>query len=582
MWRTAIGLVLMSAGCGGGGRGGSSDTSPPTLSAAVFVGAGTTPVAGDTIRLLFSESVALVAGALLTDADFTLAAGGSLGAVTAAPTVIDSRTLALVVGAGVNLVPATSTLALSANNDAVIDAAGNRGRDGSAVVLTKGDGDIPAIALFTASNVDRMLNGQGTAGGTLQVPTTGFTLDLTYSDPTSLVDATRNEITANVAVNVNGQSIAAATNLVPHLMATAATSALASYTVPPTVAFPSAEVTLTAWVRDSTGMVSVPATILVRATTINDGLRPFETSVNPSQLWYLDTTRDLESYTLVAGAGSTFTVAVTAGSNGRADLLDAFHLIGLQGTDTTVNSTVVDRVRLSILLELARLLGGANVSFTFTSPGSFPASASVAYANHGFSQIAIAGAPTQSGVLGLALYDPNNDSQNNDSLEAFQASRLGVFVLTVLDNTNGLGGPSTTLFRQTYDALRTEVSGVPIGNNAQDAARLAGTLNDGRTTAINNAISRMARFIAVVAAHETGHSMGLVKNGAMPTGLYGGDAANFPGSNSEHIRMPTSLFPSGSVNVMSPSLNFELAQSSNTSFNTLNLAYLRERVLYNR
>ncbi len=538
------------------------------------------------MRLLFNEPIALVAGTLLTDADFTLAAGGSLGVVTAAPTLIDNRTLLLVVGSGVNLMPTTSTLALSANNDAVIDAAGNRGRDGSAVVLTKGDGDLPAIALFTASNVDRTLNGQGAAGGTLQVPTTGFTLDLTYSDPTSLVEATRNEITANVAVSVNGQSIGAATNLVPHLVATAATSALASYTVPATVAFPNAEVTLTALVRDSTGMVSALSTMLLRATTLNDGLRPFETSVNPSQLWYLDTTRDLESYTLVAGAGSTFTVAVTAGSNGRADLLDAFHLIGLQGADATVNSAVVDRMRLSILLELARLLGGANVSFTFTSPGSFPGSASVAYADHGFSQIAIGGAPTQSGVLGLALYDPNNDSQNNDSLEAFQASRLGVFVLTVLDNTNGLGGPSTTLFRQTYDALRTEIIGVPIGmpigGDGQDAARLAGTVNDARTTTINNAISRMARFIAVVLAHETGHSMGLVKNGAMPTGLYGGDATNFPGSNSEHIRMPTSLFPSGSVNVMSPSLNFELAQSSNTSFNTLNLAYLRERVLYNR
>jgi hypothetical protein len=33
---------------------------------------------------------------------------------------------------------------------------------------------------------------------------------------------------------------------------------------------------------------------------------------------------------------------------------------------------------------------------------------------------------------------------------------------------------------------------------------------------------------------------------------------------------------------MSPSLNFELAQSGSTAFNSLNLAYLRERVLHNR
>jgi hypothetical protein len=190
-------------------------------------------------------------------------------------------------------------------------------------------------------------------------------------------------------------------------------------------------------------------------------------------------------------------------------------------------------------------------------------------------------------VLGLALYDPNNDSQNDDCLVDFQANRLGVFVLTVLDNGNGLSGPSTTLFRQTYDPLRAEIGsggnhGVPIGGDAQDGARLAGTLNDGRATVIHNAIDRMARCIAVVVAHETGHSMGLVKNGAMPVGLYGGDTSNFPGSNSEHIRMPTSVFPPGSVNIMSPSLNFELTQHNSTAFNSLNLAYLRERVLYNR
>lgn len=577
-----LSLLLSAAGCKRGGSG-AADVTPPVLVSAVFVGAGATPVAGDTLRLFFSEAVQLIAGRLLTDADLAFAAAGSLGDVAAPPTQVDIRTISIVLGSGVDIAPGVTAIAFAAANDAVADAAGNLGRAGATVVVSKGDGDAPIIGVFTASDVDVTANGTGSAGGTLQVPTTGFTIDLTYSDTTSNVDPAATQLTANRAVAVNGQSVAAGSNLVPHLQASPATTALASYTVSSTVVFPIGDLGLTAIVADSTGMLSAPRTLTVRTVTASDGLRPFETGANPNQLWFLDTSRDLESYALTPTGGTTFTVAVTPVANGRPDLHDALALIGLIGPDPAVNDSVIAQVKIFTLLDLALRFAGANVSFTFTSPGAFGSASSVPYASVGFSQICIAGAPSQAGVLGLALFDPNNDSQNNDCLTAFQNSRLGVFVLTVLDNVNGLGGPSTTMFRQTYDPFRSEISGgQAIGANAQDTARLAGTLNDARQVAIGNAISRLSRFIAVVVAHETGHSMGLVKNGAMPAGLFGGDAANFPGSNSEHIRMPTSLFPLGSVNIMSPTLNFELALSANTAFNSLNRAYLRERVLYNR
>ena len=72
--------------------------------------------------------------------------------------------------------------------------------------------------------------------------------------------------------------------------------------------------------------------------------------------------------------------------------------------------------------------------------------------------------------------------------------------------------------------------------------------------------------------------MGLVKDGAMPTGLYGGDPVNFPNSTSGHIAL-LALFPAGSQEVMAPSISFDAALSSSTAFNPLNLAYLRERVI---
>jgi hypothetical protein len=72
-----------------------------------------------------------------------------------------------------------------------------------------------------------------------------------------------------------------------------------------------------------------------------------------------------------------------------------------------------------------------------------------------------------------------------------------------------------------------------------------------------------------------------VQDGAMPNGLYGGDTVNFPGSTSGHIFVGPPDFPVGSTNVMSPALNYDTTLHPATGFDSLNLAYLRERVLYN-
>jgi hypothetical protein len=209
----------------------------------------------------------------------------------------------------------------------------------------------------------------------------------------------------------------------------------------------------------------------------------------------------------------------------------------------------------------------------------------------GFSQICIAGAEDpagDTGILGLAIFDPHNDTQNNDCLVTFQGSqRLGVFIHTLVND--GIKSSLGTLFRFTYDQFTPARGGTAVGDDKpNDASRLLNPMFDARAGNIDTAITRMAQIIAVVTAHEIGHSVGLVADGPMPNGLYGNDNVNFPlpvgidpSAASGHIHIGTPQFPFGSTNVMSPGIAFTAAQHSSTGFNSLNLAYLLETVIHN-
>jgi hypothetical protein len=339
-------------------------------------------------------------------------------------------------------------------------------------------------------------------------------------------------------------------------------------------------------------MISDPQIFTGRARTADDALLPFETTVNPSQVWFIDTSRDIESYSVNLFDFVT-PARINDGANGRPDVEDLLLGLGLLSLTPIANvsgskhsnQVVMDLFRGEILLQLNTLHAGANITFTFTSPGAWVGGISVPYRLHGFSRIALAGAEDASGTsgtLGVAIFDPNNRTQDDDTAVAYAGSqRLGVFLHTLVND--GLIAHPTTLFRSTYDPFTAGRFGTPIGEDPSDGARLLGTLTDGRTTDIVNAIHRMARFAAVILAHECGHSVGLVMNGAMPAGLYGDRAESFPvfpaPAADGHIKMPASLFPGVAENIMSPAFDFDAALAPETQFNSLNRAYLREHVL---
>ena len=580
-------LVGLLAGCGGSGGGGSPDASPVIVTAS-FVGGSTDPVVGDTLVLGFSTTVVLTNGALFTDEDVTLSGDATLGQITVAPAALSNTTISITLGPGVSFTPGTTTIALSNLNDAIGGANTAPTGDGAPVTIGTSDGVNPTITNVTIAAIDSELNGTGAAGGTLQVPPNGWTIDLTYSD-NSAIAVTQTVITADVAVATVAGSQPPGTNLRPFLSTVTATNSAARYLVPTDVNFPERPAELTSIVVDSSGLASNPSTFPITVRAFNDSLRPFEDTVNTSQVWFLDFSRDRESYTTSSPLGSA-QIDVTIGANQVSDFTDLMLVVGLNTASPigsvqpglNSNEIVIARIKSQIISDLEDYHAGAPVTFTLTEPaGSFNGNSSVSYASLGFSKIAITGSSATAGVLGLAIFDPSNTTQNDNTLLNFPppngTQRLGVFMHTIIDS--GVGQNVASLFRLTYDAFTPVNGGTPIGDDPQDGARLNGVITDTRANSIVTAIALMARFAATVTAHECGHSVGLVVNGAMPVGLYGNDNNNFPGSASGHIRN-SSMFPSGSTNLMSPSLNFSLATSPSTTFNSLNMAYLREQVFY--
>lgn len=582
--------VLASCGGGGGGGGAVADVTAPTLvTASILVGSGS-PGPGDTLELVLDEPVQLTGDQTLTNASFQLSGSATLGTVTSTATITNGTVVQVTLGAGVSLDPGVTTLAF-ADGANLADLAGNPVATDPARTVGSGDAEVPEIDGMTLNNVVADLNGEGAAGGTLQVPSNGFSINLTFSDDSSDVDPTRTSIRASVPVLADGVTRTAGTDLSPWLTRTdnGSPPTGSDFAVPATVVFPSGSITISAQVQDTSGRVSTTRDFQLLSQGITDANRTFRVAVNPSQLWHIDLSRDLESF--ATNLTNPFTpIEVTQGANGRGDFEDLLEIIGLYsatpitnvaGSGADSNAFVLQLFRNALDAQLTGLWSGANITWTYTAPGAFPGGASFTnYNSLGFSAICIAGAADTvgtSGILGVALFDPGNNFQDNNCDDDFSGQRLGVFFHTIANE--GFRSTPTSTFRQTFDPFTPVRGGTPIGDDPSDGDRLLGSLGDARASAIDLAISRLARFVAVILAHECGHSMGLVKNNASPAGLYGNLPGIFPGSNNGHIALSDTLYPGAALNIMSPVISLDAALSAGTDYNTLNRAYLREQVL---
>ncbi|MFH2000085.1 MAG: hypothetical protein ABIK28_10405, partial [Planctomycetota bacterium] len=400
----------------------------------------------------------------------------------------------------------------------------------------------------------------------------------------------------------NGGTIPANTNLVPYLTLNSADSDEASFTVPSGMEFPDGNNQLSARVKDTLGNTSSLVSFSFDVTAVSDGYRPFETVVNASQVWNLVFTRDL--YTLTASGTTSISVTAQQLANGTADFDEDMILYGLacstpiavSGTAYDSNQFVKAQLIAAIKTELnTNIFPGVNITFTEIDQGAIPGNgAQVDYNSFSHSQLAIGG-DSDVGALGVAFVDRGNANQDNDVLYNGASPynpglHLGIFTTRLFKFE--VNGSSYGSFRQAFDTF-IPGRGTPVGLGSNDASilmDLAGTgpaVSGGAATRrdkIEVAITKLARFIAVVSSHEMGHSMGLSVNNAMPNGLYGGDSTNFPGSDSNHLNLSSfpALFSIPAVNIMIPATNFWLTNATGTRFNMLNMAYLREKTYYNR
>jgi hypothetical protein len=355
---------------------------------------------------------------------------------------------------------------------------------------------------------------------------------------------------------------------------------LATMTVGPNLAIPHGPVTITARIGDVRGNLSEPVSYSFETGPATPERRPFDVP----ERWFLDFSRD--NFTISSTVNSQLSVTITAtqGADGVADFVEDLRILGLQSASpppaavgARLNELVLAAVEQGVLGHLNEFYGrnfdgsangnSAAIQFSVTPPAG------------PFSRIGIGGDdPVPGFTIGRAEFDYRNTGPNDDS-----PIDLGIFTTNLIDFYINTSFTFTSRFNPLIPGR-----GTPLGFSAEDVTVLSSSFNRSNpaNTAAQNrryddlavAIDAMGRVTAVILAHEIGHSVGLVANGAPPGGLFGGEyRASFSGPYTNTFHLDTSA-----NDIMASSLGFSGAMATGSSaprFNELTMAYLLERIL---
>ncbi len=416
---------------------------------------------------------------------------------------------------------------------------------------------------FTADaqrpNVRVSLNGAADARrNNMQVPSSGFTIDVFGQDPTNYaLDPTSFAVTIVGPGGPPGSDPVFAQSVVEreHLR----------WTAPASAPLLPGEYQLHASARDLSGNEGVAESIAFTVIAPSTNRIPFERT---HVVWVRT---DLDR-----------------NGNGRSDFLDDMIKLGFaaDGDPQGLNDRMFAILRDGTLAQAHSLfgrgpdgasLGTGSVAIRFSPRRPL----GVAHMQIALGGLDPEGSPRRdygddsTGVLGRAYYDQYN-GQIND-LNIANNPGLGVFggelFLFQAQIHRRVWPGFVTTFARRFMNLAPGMNGTPVGRGVHDATVIAANFDYARATseqrvrydAIFRAADDWATAIGIILAHEVGHAVGLVAEGPSPFGLHGDASLHDEGA--------------GVADVMSPAVGYDSLISLNYAFRDLDLAYLRQRLV---
>ena len=268
--------------------------------------------------------------------------------------------------------------------------------------------------------------------------------------------------------------------------------------------------------------------------------------------------------------------------DGQQDFKASLRELGLSSSKAPeIEQAIVDRLQVDIVERVHALYGrhpdgtpgpeAVNVLFTWFDP-QMP-----------HTSLCIGGErPHTPDALGAAPIDLDNIE---DAQDLCAMSDYGVFP-HALDDLWG----DDPLFQEAFGPLLPALGGTPIGEDPLDALVLSPGFDTehvtpaqvGRYLRMAYALDAFARVVAVAAAHEVGHTLGLSAPGPAPAGLFGGTQ----GSALNHDVTAQGTFPDENF-IMNYGGTFSFAEITGRQghpqpyFRPISWAYLTNRLVRN-
>jgi hypothetical protein len=415
-------------------------------------------------------------------------------------------------------------------------------------VLASGMGQIadyvpPGTPFLTVDQVPDDMN------NLLVVPTSGFVVNYTIANPPGapLIDLS----TMYILTDRPAGPLPAGTNLAPLFQRG---PSLGSWFVDAAHAFPPLNASFLFQVLNRRGeTLELPYAVAVR----NWGI---PIPIGASQKVFLDFGQDRDG----------------AGGNDFDEDLRAF------GLGSTASPSLSAAVRVEVIersLARVRAFYGQDAD---GSPGPDPVTVAFSSTSAaGATRICVGGEDPSGGVtFGLTPFDKNNTQTGTDTCAI--SPTYGVFpreFLFFAGNAN---------FQAVFNPLRSAAGGVPVGEHALDPVVLAPGFDPAtappdqaaRWSLIDAAESTFAQFVATIAAHESGHTLGLTAAGAAPGGLWGGSSGGYAYHNvATSGGSPSQNFLMNSGSAFTYERIVGAAGTALPAIRPLNAAYLRNRLM---